>query len=196
MYVRLYLNDVFARVSMGDGTLLSRVLDIQSYRIQFWLLWVEAAIGHMRAYRIVPVLTTCVADRSGINTWCVLCSGSALILPSFSSPALFSSAPLACGKMIVTADGLYYSQYIKHFRGSREGRVGEIYGRDDVARRGSPRLFLRPGRLRDVGVTLWYNRSITASDDVSLSVDSARFWSRWTYARSIFWPQEMAFSWR
>jgi len=119
---------------------------------------------------------------------------------SLSRPGLYF--PLCCSRnrvgsdreMIVTADGLYYSQYIKHFRGGRAEWVGEIYRRDDVARRGScDYSVLATG---DIGVTLWYNRSITASDGGSLSVDSARFWSRWTYARSIFWPQEMTFSWR
>lgn len=96
-----------------------------------------------------------------------------------------------------TTDGLYYSRYIKHFLGGRGEWVDEIYERDDVAHGGiASVLFLRSkkerkkgGEALDIGVTLWYNRSITTSGSGSLQRTT------WDFdldecARSNFWPQE------
>lgn len=88
--------------------------------------------------------------------------------------------------MIVTVDGLYYSQYIKHSRGGRGEWIGEFCGVRWRCVRCSTVLTISQV-TRDIGVTLWYNRCITATGRVWFTRDeSMRFWSWWMRVRSTF----------
>lgn len=94
--------------------------------------------------------------------------------------------------MIVTADGLYYSRYIKHFLGGRGEWVGEIYERDDVAHEGVASVpFLRSekgweGGEEGYGTRHWGDTLIQSIyyrvRQWLVSEDNVRFWSRWMCA--------------